>query len=133
MHTWHDKKIQLRTWIYMKNLLKTKLNIKRTLDNITNLRDGLNLCMTQTESNEIAIKPAGKGSIVAVMISKYYQTMCQSHLNNEQEYWYLFENNPSLIVNEKIINYKKKKKTAPFYLIMSMNILLIPIIKFLMK
>ena len=33
-------------------------------------------------SNEIAIKPAGKGSIVAVMISKYYQTMCQSHLNN---------------------------------------------------
>ena len=42
------------------------------------------------------------------MISKYYQTMCQSHLNNEQEYWYLFENNPSLIVNEKIINYKNK-------------------------
>ena len=50
----------------MKNLLKTKLNIKRTLDNITNVRDGLNLCMTQ-----IAIKPADKGSIVAVMISKY--------------------------------------------------------------
>ena len=55
----------------MKNLLKTKLNIKRTLDNITNVRDGLNLCVTQIESNEIAIKPADKGSIVAVMISKY--------------------------------------------------------------
>ena len=55
----------------MKNLLKTKHNIKRTLDNITNVRDGLNLCMTQIESNETAIKPADKGSIVAVMISKY--------------------------------------------------------------
>ena len=60
----------------MKNLLKTKLNIKRTLDNITNVRDGLNLCMTQIESNEIAIKPADKGSIVAVMISK----QCANHI-----------------------------------------------------
>ena len=34
--------------------------------------------------------------------------MCQSHLNNEQYYWRLFENDPSLIVYEKIINYANK-------------------------
>ena len=34
--------------------------------------------------------------------------MCQSHLNNEQYYRCLFENDPSLIVNEKIINYANK-------------------------
>ena len=61
--------------------------------------------MTKTRSNEIIIKPADKGSIVVVMSSKYYWKMCQSHLNNEQYYRCLFENDPSLIVNEKIINY----------------------------
>ena len=44
---------------------------EKLVKNKTNVRDGLNLCMTQIESNEIAIKPADKGSIVAVMISKY--------------------------------------------------------------
>ena len=34
--------------------------------------------------------------------------MCQSHLNNEQYYRCLFENDPSLIVNEKISNYANK-------------------------
>ena len=34
--------------------------------------------------------------------------MCQSHLNNEQYYRCLFENDPSMIVNEKIINYANK-------------------------
>ena len=30
------------------------------------------------------------------------------HLNKEQYYWCLFENDPSLIINEKIINYANK-------------------------
>ena len=64
--------------------------------------------MTKIRSNEIIIKPADKGSIVVVMSSKYYWKMCQSHLNNEQYYQCLFENDPSLIVNEKIINYANK-------------------------
>ena len=34
--------------------------------------------------------------------------MCQSHLNNGQCYRCLFENDPSMIVNEKIINYANK-------------------------
>ena len=40
--------------------------------------------------------------------SKYYWTMSQSHLNKEQYYRRLFENDPSLIINEKIINYANK-------------------------
>ena len=40
--------------------------------------------MTKIRSNEVVIKPADKKSIVAVITSKYYWTMCQPHLNNEQ-------------------------------------------------
>ena len=87
---------------------ETNINIKRTSDNIPNLRDGLNSLMNKIRSNKIIIKPADKGSIVAVMSSEYYWTMCQSHSNNEQYHRYLFENDPSLIVNEKIINYASK-------------------------
>ena len=67
--------------------------------------------MTKIRPNEIIIKPADKGSIVVVMSSEYYWTMCQSHLNNEQYYRCLFENDPSLIVNEKIINYPNKYRS----------------------
>ena len=90
-----------------KNLSETKINIKRNSDNIPNLRDGLNSLMTKIRSNEIIIKPADKRSIV-VVISEYYWTMCQSHLNDEQYYWCLFENDSSFIVNEKIINCANK-------------------------
>ena len=88
-----------------------KINIKRASDNIPNLRDGLNSLMTKIRSNEIIIKPADKVSIVVVMSSEYYWTMCQSHLKNEQYYQCLFENNPSLTVNEKIINYAIKYRS----------------------
>ena len=94
-----------------KNLSETKSNIKRISDNMPNLRDGLNSLITKIRLNEIIIKPADKGSIVVVMSSEYYWTMCQSHLNNEQYYRCLFENDPSLIVNEKIINYANKYRS----------------------
>ena len=42
------------------------------------------------------------------MMPNYYLTRWQSYLNNEQGYQYLFENNLSSIINEKIINYAKK-------------------------
>ena len=45
------------------------------------------------------------------MSSEYYWTMCQSHLNNEKNYRCLFENDPSLIVNKKIINYANKYRS----------------------
>ena len=87
---------------------ETNINIKRTSDNIPNLRDGLNSLMTKIRSKKIMIKPADKRSIVAVMSSEYYWTMCQSHLSNEQYHRYLFENDPSLNEKEKIINYASK-------------------------
>ena len=77
----------------------TKINIKRISDNIPKLRDELNSLMTKIRSNKILIKPADKGSIV-VMSSECYWAMCQSHLNNDQYYRCLFENDPSLIINE---------------------------------
>ena len=59
-----------------KNLSEIKIYIKRTSDNIPNLRDGLNSLMTKIRSNEIIIKPANKGSIVVLMSSDYYWIMC---------------------------------------------------------
>ena len=53
------------------------------------------------------MEPADKGSIVVVPMPEYSWTMCQSHLNAEQYYRCLFENDPSLSINEKIINYAK--------------------------
>ena len=41
------------------------------------------------------------------MMTEYYWTMFQSHLNNEY-YQYLFENDISLIINEEISNYVSK-------------------------
>ena len=93
-----------------KNLSETKINIKRTSDNIPNLRDWLNSLMTKIRSNEIIIKPA-EGSIVGAMSSEYYWTMCQSHLNNEQYYRCLFENDRWLIVNKTIINYANEYRS----------------------
>ena len=88
-----------------KYLSETKINIKRTSNNIPNLRDGLNSLMTKIGSNEIIMKPADKVSIVVFMSSEYYWAICQSHLNNEQYYRCLFENHSSLMVNEKTIDY----------------------------
>ena len=67
--------------------------------------------MTKIRPNEIIIKPADKGSIVVVMSSEYYWTMCQSHFKNEQSYRCLFENDSLLIINGKIINYANKYRS----------------------
>ena len=57
-----------------KNLSETKMNIKGTSDNISNLRnlrDGLNSHMAKIRSNEIIMEPADKGSIVVVPMPEY--------------------------------------------------------------
>ena len=38
--------------------------------------------MTHIKSNELMIKHTDKGSTLALMMSKYYWTMCQLQLNN---------------------------------------------------
>ena len=63
-----------------KNLSESEINVKTTSDNIPNLRDWLDSLITKIRSNKIIIKPADKGSIVVVMMPKYYWAMCQSHL-----------------------------------------------------
>ena len=63
--------------------------------------------MTKIRSNEIIKKPADKGSIIVNMTPESYWTMCQSHLN-EQYYRCLFENDRSLIIHEKIMNYTNR-------------------------
>ena len=88
-----------------KILSETKINIKSISDNIPNLGDELNSLMTKIRSNEITINPVDKGSIVVMLFEYYYWKMCQSHWNNEQCYRCLFETDPSLIVDEKIIYY----------------------------
>ena len=108
-----------------------KINIKIISDNIASLRDGLNSLMTKIKSNEIIIKPADKVSIVVVMSSEYYWIMCQSHLNNEEYYQCLLENDPSLIINEKIINYANKY--CSILTNNEYNILSITIMKFLIS
>ena len=57
-----------------------------------NLRDGLTSLMTKIRSNKIVVKAVSKGSIVVALKPKYYCTIRQSHLNNEQYYRCLSEN-----------------------------------------
>ena len=73
-------------YVICKKLSETKINVKETSDNISNLRDGLDSFITKIRSNEIIVKPADKGSIVVIMKAEFCWAVCQSHLNNEQYY-----------------------------------------------
>ena len=54
--------------------------MKKTIENISSLRNGLNSSIKRTTENEIVIKPADKGSIITVMSPEFYLNMCESHL-----------------------------------------------------
>ena len=45
-----------------KTLMETEIKMKKTTDNISSLRNGLNSLIKRTTENEIAIKPADKES-----------------------------------------------------------------------
>ena len=53
---------------------------------MSNLRDGLDSLMTKIRATRIIIICAGIEFIVVVLISEYYWTVYQSHLNNKQYY-----------------------------------------------
>ena len=72
------------TYVKVK-LQKYKIG-KKTTDNISSLRNGLNSLIKRTTENEIAIKPADKGSIITVMSPEFYFNICESHLRNEEYY-----------------------------------------------
>ena len=60
--------------------METEIKMKKTIENIGSLRNGLNSLIKRTTENEIVIKPPDKGSIIPVMSPEFYLNMCESHL-----------------------------------------------------
>ena len=59
-----------------KQIEHTPVNIRKSKDNVMNLRKGLELLLQKFKTNKIIIKPADKGSIIAVMAPKDYSNIC---------------------------------------------------------
>ena len=93
-----------------KTIMETEIKMKKTTDNISSLRNGLNSLIKRTTENEIVIKPVDKGSIITVMSPESYLNMCESHLRNEEYYECIQDNDPSPILKNRIIAYAKKYK-----------------------
>ena len=93
-----------------KTLMETEIKMKKTTDNISSLRNGLNSLIKRTTENEIVIKPADKGSIITVMSPEFYLNMCESHLRNEEYYECIQDNDPSPLLKNRIIAYAKNYK-----------------------
>ena len=93
-----------------KTLMETEIKMKKTTENISRLRNGLNSLIKRTTGNEIVIKPADKGSIITVTSPEFYLNMCESHLRNEEYYECTQDNDPSPLLKNRIIAYAKKYK-----------------------
>ena len=93
-----------------KTLMETEIKMKKTIDKISSLRDGLNSLIKRTTENEIVIKPADEGSIITVMSPEFYLNMCDSHLRNEEYYECIQDNDPFPLLKNRIIAYAKKYK-----------------------
>ena len=93
--------------------METEIKMKKTTDNISSLRNGLNSLIKRTTENEIVMKPADKGSIITVMSPEFYLNMCESHLRNEEYYECIQDNDPSPLLKNKIIAYAKKYQNLP--------------------
>ena len=93
-----------------KTLMETEIKMKKTTDNISSLRNGLNSLIKRTTENEIVIKPADKGSIITAMSPEFYLNMCDSHLRNEEYYECIQDNDPSPLLKNRIIAYAKRYK-----------------------
>ena len=90
--------------------METEIKMKKTTNNISSLKNGLNSLIKRTTENEIVIKPAGKGSIITVMSPDFYLNMFESHLQNEEYYECIQDNDPSPLLKNRIIAYSKKYK-----------------------
>ena len=84
--------------------------MRKTTDNIISLRNGLNSLIKRITEKEIVIKPADKGSIITVLSPEFYLNMFESHLQNEEYYECIQDNNPSPLLKNRIIAYSKKYK-----------------------
>ena len=88
--------------------METKIKMKKTTDNVSSLRNGLNSLIKRTTENEIVIKPADKRSSITVMSPEFYLNMCVSHLRNEEYYECIQDNDPSPLLKNRIMAYAKK-------------------------
>ena len=59
-----------------KQIEHTPINVRKSKDNLMNLRKGLELLLEKVNTNKIIIKPADKGSIIVVMAPKDYSNIC---------------------------------------------------------
>ena len=89
---------------------ETEIKMKNTTNNISSLRNGLNSFIKRTTANEIVIKPADNGSIITVMSPEFYLNICEMHQRNEEYYECIQDNDPSLLLKNRIIAYAKKYK-----------------------
>ena len=86
--------------IICKQIEHTPINIRKSKDNLMNLRKGLELLIEKINTNKIIIKSADKGSIIVVMTPKDYWNMCYRHLSDTTFYNNLDHNDPSTIVQD---------------------------------
>ena len=78
----------------------TPINIRKSKDNLMNLRKGLELLIEKINTTKIIIKSADKGSIIVVMTPKDYWNMCYRHLSDTTFYDNLDNNDPSTVVQD---------------------------------
>ena len=94
-----------------KQIEHTPINICKSKDNLMNLRKGLELLLEKGNTNKIIIKPADNGSIIVVMAPKDYWNMCYRDLSDTTFYNNLDNNDPSTIVQDKVIKFAEKYKS----------------------
>ena len=92
-----------------KQIEHTPINIRKSKDNLMNLRKGLELLLEKVNTNKIIIKPADKGSIIVVMAPKNYWNMHYRHLSDTTFYNNLDNNDRSIIiVQDKVKKFVEK-------------------------
>ena len=89
----------------------TPINIRKSKDNLMNLRKGLELLLEKINTNKITIKQADKGFITVVMTPKDYWNMCYRHLSDAIFYNNLDNNDPSTIFQDRVNKFDEKYKS----------------------
>ena len=87
------------------------INIRKSKDNLVNLRKGLELLLEKINTNKMIIKTADKGSINVVIKLKDYWNMCYRYLSDTTFYNNLHNNDPSTIVQDRVNKFSEKDKS----------------------
>ena len=90
--------------------METEIKMKKTTDNISSLRNGLNSLTKRITEDETVIKPADKRSIITVMSPEFYLNMYELNLRHEGYFECIEDNDPSPLLKNKLIAYAEKYK-----------------------